>query len=82
MKPFAMASDLNLVVANAAAADFIIGTFTMPFYGEMMYQGWLGIRINAAGVQQPAGIKVAPTSIPPPAVAPAAIWYRRWPWLR
>jgi hypothetical protein len=74
MKPFPLITTLNLAIANAASATFVIGTFTMPFYGDMSYQGWLRIDTAAAGVQQPNNIIISALSVPAPTSSPAAQW--------
>jgi hypothetical protein len=74
MKPFALWTELSLSIASAALTIPTIGSFTMPFFGDMVYQGWLQIRMNSAGVQQPSPIAVALESSPVPSFAPRAIW--------
>jgi hypothetical protein len=74
MKPFPLITTLNLAIANGASATFIIGTFTMPFYGDMVYQGTLRLDTAAAGVQAPDGILISALSVPAPSQNSPATW--------
>jgi hypothetical protein len=74
MKPVMLITTLNLAIANSASATFIIGTFTMPFYGDMAYQGSLRIDTAAAGIQQPDGIAISASSVPVPTGGTPTTW--------
>jgi hypothetical protein len=75
MKPFFISRSINLVIPGSGAGnDFVIGSFTMPFYGDIVFQGMLGIRTNAAGLQAPNPIKVSTNSVPAPTTNPSATW--------
>lgn len=74
MKPIMLYADLSVTLAASQQQIFIIGTFTMPFYGNMLYQGTLNMRTNSAGLQAPDPVGISAASVPAPTDSSPSTW--------
>jgi hypothetical protein len=74
MKTFTFETVFQMVLPANTSAVYQIGSFTMPFFGDMVFQGSFQIYTYSGASQQVDFLQMDSSSNPPPPFHPHSSW--------